>query len=54
MDKYAQLMRFHHDLQFQLYMYALMYADPETIPVEDHFPATKNLFRTMRNFQPQC
>ena len=33
--------RFCHDLQLQVYMYAFMYVDPETITLEDHFPATK-------------
>ena len=32
MDKYAQLNRFHH---------AFMYVDPQKMPVEEHFPATK-------------
>ena len=41
MDKYAQLKRFHHELRLQVYMYTFMYVDPETIPLEDHFPATK-------------
>ena len=41
MDKYAQLKRFHNDLQPQVYMYAFMYVDPETIPVEDHFTDIK-------------
>ena len=33
--------RFHHDRRLQVYMYDFMYPDPETMPVEDHFPATK-------------
>ena len=41
MYTYAQLNRFHHDLRIQVYMYDFMYIDPEIIPVEDHFPATK-------------
>ena len=40
MDKYAQLKRFHCDLQLEVYMYAFMYVDPQKIPAEDHFPAT--------------
>ena len=40
MYKYAQLKRFHHEHQLQIYMYALMYVNPQTMPVEDHFPAT--------------
>ena len=41
MYNYAQLNRFHHDRQLQVYMYAFMYVDPETMPPKDHFPATK-------------
>ena len=41
MDKYGLLKRFHHDLRLQVYMYDFMYVDPQTIPVEDHFTATK-------------
>ena len=40
MDKYAQLSRFHHDLLFQVYMYDLIYADPETMTLEDNFTDT--------------
>ena len=40
MDKYALLKRFHHDRRLQVYMYAFMYANPETMPGEDYFPAT--------------
>ena len=36
--KYAQLKRFHHDLQPQVYMYAFMYIDCVTMPVEEIFP----------------
>ena len=36
MDKCAQLKRFHNDLRIQVYMYALIYVDPETITVEDN------------------
>ena len=41
MDRYAQLKRFHHDCQIQVYMYAFMYVYPETIPMEEHFLSTK-------------
>ena len=41
MDKYAQLKRFHCDYQLQVYMYAFMYVDSETMSVEDHFLAAK-------------
>ena len=40
MDKYAQMKRFHHDCQLQAYMYASMYVDTQTIPVEEHLTAT--------------
>ena len=32
-DKYTLLKRFHHDHQLQVYMYALMYFNPKTMPV---------------------
>ena len=35
--------RFNHDYQLQIYMYAFMYVDTETIPVEDYFTATKEI-----------
>ena len=41
MYKFAQLKRFCHGCRLQLYMYVFMYVDPETMPVEVHFPATK-------------
>ena len=41
MYKYAQLKRFHHGHHFKVYMYAFMYDDPKTMPVEDHFTNTK-------------
>ena len=44
MYKYEQLKRFHHGHQLQIYMYALMYADPEKMPVDGNFPATKYFF----------
>ena len=40
-DKYANLNRFHHDYRIQVYMYDFMYVDPDTMPVEEHFTATK-------------
>ena len=40
MDKYAQLRRFRHEHQLQVYMYAFIYAYPDTMPVEDYFPNT--------------
>ena len=41
MYKYAQLNRFHHDSQLQLYMYAFMYVYLKTITLKDHFTSTK-------------
>ena len=32
---------FHHDHLLQVFKYAFMYVDPETIPEEDHFSDTK-------------
>ena len=43
MDKYAQLKRLHHDLRLQVDMYDFKSIDPESIPVEEYFPATKTL-----------
>ena len=37
----AQLKRFHHNRRLQVYMYDFMYVDPDTMPVEEHFTATK-------------
>ena len=37
MDKYEQLKMFHNGRQLQVYMYACVYVDPDTIPVESHF-----------------
>ena len=31
MDKYAQLKRFNHDCQTQVYIYDFMYVDPGTM-----------------------
>ena len=50
MDKYSKLKRFHNDCRLQLYMYAFVYVDPETIRVEDNFPATKTLCELQENF----
>ena len=41
--KYSQLKIFHSDDQLQVYMYAFMYVDPETISSEEYYPATKIL-----------
>ena len=43
MDKYAQLNMFHYDHRLQVYIYDFIYVDPETMPAEDHFPATKKI-----------
>ena len=42
MYKYAQLKRFHPNQGIQVYMYDFMYADPEKMPAEDHFPDKKS------------
>ena len=39
--KYAQLRRFYQDQLLQVYIYTFMYVDPETMPVEETFLATK-------------
>ena len=41
MDKYAQPKRLDQDHRLQVYMYAFIYVYPETMPVDEHFPATK-------------
>ena len=41
MYKYSQLKRFHHDCLLQVYMYAFMYVDTQTIPLEGRFFSTK-------------
>ena len=43
MDKYLQLKRFNNDRRLQVYMYAFMYVDHETISVEEIFPDKKNI-----------
>ena len=45
--------RFHYDQQLQVYMYALIYLDPETKAEEDCFPATTKLLQTTKNYQLQ-
>ena len=49
MDKYAQLKKFRRERRPQVYMYALKHIDPETIPVEDYFPDTKQILITAWN-----
>ena len=49
MDKYSQLKRFHHDRVLQVYMHAFMYVDPDTIPVQDRFTATKTFVENYKN-----
>ena len=53
MAKYAQPNRFYNDLQLQVYMYAFMNVDTETIPVEEYSPAKKCLLRNKRKYQMQ-
>ena len=42
-DKYALMKRFQSDRQLQIYMYAFVYIDPETISETEYFPDTKTL-----------
>ena len=37
MYKYALLKMFHHDRQIQFYMYAFIYVNSDTMPVEEFF-----------------
>ena len=53
MGKYAQLKRFHYDLRLQVYMYAFMYVDNETIPRKTIFLLKKRFLGSTRKFQPQ-
>ena len=53
MDKYTQLKKFQHDLRLKVYMYAFMHVYPETILVEDHFPAIKKYVENYRKCQLQ-
>ena len=39
MYKYAQLKRFNRDRRLQVYLYAFIYVDTQTILVGNHFPA---------------
>ena len=41
MYKYAQVKNFLYDHQLQVYRYAFMYINPQTIPLENRFPAIK-------------
>ena len=49
MHSYAQLKCFHHGLRLQVYMYNFMYVDPDTIPVQDRFTATKTFVENYKN-----
>ena len=44
MNKYVQRKRFNSEQQLEVYMYALIHVDFETISVEYHFPDTKTFF----------
>ena len=48
MDRCAQLKRFYNDCRLQVYIYAFMYVEPQTIPEEDHFPSTKTFFENYK------
>ena len=50
MDKYAQLKRFHHDRQLQVYIYAFMYVDNQTMPAEYHLTTTKKFVEYSKKF----
>ena len=41
MYKYEKPKRFHHDCQLQVYMYAFMYDDPQTMKVEANLSPTE-------------
>ena len=41
MYKYEHLNIFHHDHLLKVYIFAFMYVNPETMPLDDHFTATK-------------
>ena len=43
-DRYALMKRCNYDLQLQVYMYDLMYVNPETMAEENYFPATSIFF----------
>ena len=49
MYKYSQLRRFYHDGQLQVYMYAFMYVDPDTMLEEENFPDTKKCCELKEN-----
>ena len=53
MYKYSQLKRFFYDRQLQVYMYAFMYVDPDTMPEEKKTPDTKKMLQTTRKCQIQ-
>ena len=41
-------MTFNLDHRLQVYMYAFMYVDTETMAEEEYFPSTKHLFQTTK------
>ena len=45
MDKYVRMDRFHHYRQLQVYIYAFMYIDSDTMQVEDSFPYAKTFVK---------
>ena len=48
MNSYDPQKLFHHDRRLQFYMYAFMYVYPETMTVEEYFPATKVFFENYK------
>ena len=53
MYQYAQLKRFHHNFHLQVYMCDFMYVYPDTMPVEDHFTATKTFVVNYKKMSTQ-
>ena len=48
MDKYALLKMFHHHRIIQVYVYAFVYINSETIPVKAYFTATKTFVKNYK------
>ena len=53
MAKYPLLKRSHHECRLKVYMHAFMYVNSKTMPVEDYFTDTKQIWRTKRKYQHQ-
>ena len=48
MDKYAQMKMFYHDPRIQLFMYAFMRVETETMAEEVYLPDTKLFFENYK------